>query len=152
MRDKISGRRGLLWLAAWLGAAMAVLAVAHTLLGGSWIRRPRVNDTDTMESALAAKRPPLGTYLVVPGESRARPGARMAAEAGERERSSPVRSVAQQAPHHTSPPAGTTRVRTLAARKPARHARPARKMARPGGQAQSVSLQPIKAIEGPDIR
>lgn len=150
MRDKLSGRRGLLWLAAWLGAAMAVLAVAHTLLGGSWTRRPRANDT--MDTARAAKRPPLGAYLVVPGESRVRPGARMAAEAGERERSSSVRSVARRAPRHTSPPAGTTRVRALAARKPAREYRPARKRARPSGQAESVSLQPIKAIEGPDIR
>lgn len=150
MRESIGVRRGTLRLAAWLASAAAILALAHTLLGAGWIARPRANHTPRAGQP-ATTRPPLGAYLIVPGESRWRPGARVVVEAEGRKHSSPATSVARHAPRHTAPPVGQTRARTLAARKPARDPRPARTTTRPS-RAESLSRQPIKAIEGPDIR
>jgi hypothetical protein len=145
MRARTSTSRGLVQLAGWLGAILAILAMAHTLLG-----RPGAGD-NLKDARSTARRPPLGTYLIVPGDSRFQPGARVAAEPGGRTRPSAGASAAPAA-RRTAALAGKTRVRRLAARSPASAPPSARKAALPGSRAASLSLQPIKALEGPDIR
>lgn len=137
-RSTLQGPRRLLRLLMWLAAVAVLLPGTRPIWdGGRATRGPRLAGLD---DAGSSRRPPLGSYRVVPDQSRLHLLA------------PPHRARVRPA---ASEPAPIRRPSSIRKRAAARAARPPQQ--RPGltqdaAATRTPRVQPIKAIEGPDIR